>query len=237
MNYLIIILIILTIILLNIKQSSFSSSEQKVYIVSFVHNCCEKAQKNLEKTALENGATQVFSLNLDTLEAPMDVKEYIQNNKRGAGFWIWKPYAIRQILSKVNAGDIIIYVDAGAFFIKSLQTNIDFINEHSVLCFKQYGLPQYKWTTSQAFMYYNYDDDWCDTLGKKEQFMATFVGIKNDEIGNDLLNKWLDVLQPDKGYLFDDSGIKDKNCKGFEDSRHDQQILSLINMGLCVMKL
>jgi predicted RecB family nuclease len=54
----------------------------KVYVVSFAHNCCKRAQQNLEDTALKCGATKAFSLDLDTLEAPGEVKEYIKNNKR-----------------------------------------------------------------------------------------------------------------------------------------------------------
>jgi ABC-type uncharacterized transport system substrate-binding protein len=75
--FLLFLIILCIIIYIFIVKSTFSDSKQKIYIVSFAHNCCIKAQKNLEKTAKEFGADYVYSLNLDTLEAPQDVKKYI----------------------------------------------------------------------------------------------------------------------------------------------------------------
>jgi len=34
-------------------------------------------------------------------------------NKRGYGYWFWKPYLILKIMKKMNAGDILHYADIG----------------------------------------------------------------------------------------------------------------------------
>jgi len=39
-------------------------------------------------------------------------KDFILNNKRGYGYWIWKPYLIKKTIDKLNNGDIILYMDA-----------------------------------------------------------------------------------------------------------------------------
>ena len=202
--------------------------KQRIYVVSFAHNCCEKAQKNLKETALKHGASKVFSLNLDTLEAPADVKEYIKNNKRGAGYWIWKPYAIKQVLSGIRPNDIVIYVDASTYFENSMQHIINEINKNSILCFDTGYHKQNAWTKMNAVNHFGYQNDWCTTDGVKFQFMATLLGIKNDTLGNTIVNKWLDVLIPSNSHLFDDSNTPGGNCKQFIESRHDQQMLSLI---------
>ena len=131
LNIALLFLILLTI-LNNYNISNFESN-QKIYIVSFAHNCCKLAQENLEKTAYKAGANKVFNLTLDTLEAPEDVKKYILNNKRGAGYWIWKPYAMKQVIKLSAPDDIIIYVDSSTYFNKSLQTISDFINKNNIL--------------------------------------------------------------------------------------------------------
>ena len=213
-------------------KSTFGDSKQKIYIVSFSHNCCIEAQKNLEKTAMMYGADKVFSLNLDTLEAPLDVKKYISDNKKGAGYWIWKPYAIKQIMNVINENDIIIYVDSSTYFNKSIKKIIDFINNNSILCFKHGNSDEGKnhnqsiWTKMNAVKYFNYTDDWCENEGKNDQFISAFIGVKNNEIGKSIITKWLEVMKPEKSYLFDDS--PSEHCSNFIESRHDQQMLSLI---------
>ena len=220
------ILFILLIIIFFFNKSPFISN-QNIYIVSFAHNCCKLAQDNLKKSALKYGATKVYNLNLDTLEAPPDVKKYIKNNKRGAGYWIWKPYCLQQIINISNKEDVVIYVDAGTYFNKKIDIND--INKNNILCFKHGSIGytnQSKWTKMNATKYFNYPDNWCETEGKKDQFIASFVGIKNNEFGKIFINRWLESLKNHK--LFDDSESDIPNCKDFKESRHDQQMLSLI---------
>jgi hypothetical protein len=40
-------------------------------------------------------------------------------NKKGAGFWIWKPYIIKHSLDKINNDDFLIYVDSDFGFINN----------------------------------------------------------------------------------------------------------------------
>jgi len=235
--FLLFLIILCILIYIFIVKSTFNNSKQKIYIVSFAHNCCVKAQKNLEKTAKEFGADKVYSLNLESLEAPEEVKNYIRDdkNKRGAGYWIWKPYAMKQILKISEPGDIIIYVDSSTFFNKSINNITGFINNNSILCFKhahnaesERAHKQSEWTKMNAVKHFGYSaNSWCSTEGEKVQFISAFLGIKNNNIGNFVVDKWLEIMNPKFSYLFDDS-ISEDNCEGFEDSRHDQQMLSLI---------
>ena len=227
----IILVFIILIIIYKINVVSPFKSNNNIYVVSFAHNCCKKAQDNLEKTSLEHGATKVFNLNLKTLEAPNNVKKYITDNGRGAGYWLWKSYALKQVLRYSNKDDIIIYADSGTYFTKSLNDIISFINKYSILAFKHNGTiyKQNAWTKMNAVKYFDYDiDKWCQTDGTKQQIIGSFVGIKNDEKGNFLVDTWLKALTPENSSLFDDSKSNIPNCKEFQESRHDQQMLSLI---------
>ena len=39
---------------------------------------------------------------------------------RGAGFWIWKSYVIRETLKGLNEGDYLVYSDAGSVYVGDL---------------------------------------------------------------------------------------------------------------------
>lgn len=229
---LILLVLVLTFILVN-KKSTFVNI-QRVHIVSFSYNCCRLAQENLERSAKMYGATNVYSLTLDTLDAPEHIKEQIRTHKRGAGYWVWKPYAIKQVLNQSNPDDIIIYVDSSTYFNKPMENIINFINKNGVLAFKHgfidplTGQPHYQrnWTKMDAVSYFGYLSDWCSKDGLNEQLMAGFIGIKNNAIGKDLINYWLESLQDI--HLYDDTPSILPNCQGFTESRHDQQMLSMI---------
>jgi hypothetical protein len=222
----ILLFFILVLIVLNCK-SNFTNIG-KIHVVSFAHNCCAKAQKNLEETAMQNGAYRVYSLNLDTLEAPEYIKRQILSNKRGAGYWVWKPYCISQILKIASPGDIVIYVDSSTYFNKSMENIISLINKNSILAFKHGGdlTPQNNWTKMDAVSHFGYLHDWCQNGGMQDQFIGAFVGVKNNETGNFLVKLWIDAVQDIS--LYDDSPGILRNCEGFQESRHDQQMLSLI---------
>ena len=38
---------------------------------------------------------------------------FITNNKRGYGYWIWKPYLIKKTMDNMKDGDILLYLDCG----------------------------------------------------------------------------------------------------------------------------
>jgi len=229
----IIIVILIILILLITTRQSFTSNVNNVYVVCFSHNCCEKVQKRLEKTALQHGVTKVFKLNLSTLDAPESVKQYIKQTQRGAGYWLWKPYALQTALKQSNPGDIIIYADSGTEFLGNLQEIQDFINTYSILCFK-HGKKEgdtrlFKWTKGDAINYFGYNNsEWCSNQGLEDQFIGGFIGIKNNDRGIEFLNKFLTTMSPENHQLFDDSPSIYPNCGDFKESRHDQQMLSLI---------
>ena len=39
--------------------------------------------------------------------------KFIDNNKRGYGYWLWKPYIIKKTMDMMILGDILLYLDCG----------------------------------------------------------------------------------------------------------------------------
>lgn len=49
----------------------------------------------------------------------------ILSQKRGNGYWLWKPYFIKKSLEILNFDDFIFYCDSGSYFIKPITPLID----------------------------------------------------------------------------------------------------------------
>jgi hypothetical protein len=132
-----------------------------------------------------------------------------------------------QILKIADPDDIVIYVDSSTYFNKSMGNIISFIDKNSVLAFKHAILhPQNIWTKMDAVSHFGYFSDWCEKEGRQNQFISAFIGIKNNTIGKKLVSLLIDSLQ--NLSLYDDSPGILPNCNGFKESRHDQQMSSLV---------
>ena len=88
--------------------------------------------------------------------------KFIENNKRGYGYWLWKPYINLKLLEKINENDIVLYTDAGCTFnINGKNRLIDYINlvkEYDILSF-QLTHPERKYTKRDLFEYFDYENN------------------------------------------------------------------------------
>ena len=83
----------------------------KLKIISFGSNneYIELAEKTVQsvKNLYSKTETQVFK--------PKDlsyvINNYAKSHNKGYGYWIWKPYIIKEALSTMNENDILLYVD------------------------------------------------------------------------------------------------------------------------------
>ena len=54
---------------------------------------------------------------------------FVENNPRGYGHWLWKPYITKITMDKMNDGDILFYLDSGCeFHIKKKMFLNNFLN-------------------------------------------------------------------------------------------------------------
>ncbi|RWO40485.1 MAG: hypothetical protein EOS11_20035 [Mesorhizobium sp.] len=77
---------------------------------TFVANC-----KALCKNALSVGFDSAQSFDSDDIKGTKFYKDnaMILDQSRGAGYWLWKPFIIRQALERAKPSDVIFYCDAG----------------------------------------------------------------------------------------------------------------------------
>lgn len=168
-------------------------------------------------------------------------------DKKKGGYWIWKAYVISESLSKLDNGDILVYVDCGSE-VKNpsgWKLQLDRLKHSDALFFqyrddKDYGWktfnpnltddPKLKHWTKKTVIdtfqnLFEDDDEWLE----KNKLWAGFIILKKTPEIAQLVKDWLDVMiyRPD---LVTDPLIfeKDDQIEGFASHRYDQTLLSAI---------
>lgn len=157
-------------------------------------------------------------------------KNFITSNKRGFGYWIWKPYYVHTELLKLDKDDILVYLDCGfeinpkgfdRFFSYLFETK----NKDSLLFHLEDKHSEKRWNkmdTIKRVLGEEYDDNLLD----KPQIMASaFLLKKCDRIMN-FVREWLEICEEYK--FINDEVSNSKNFPEFIEHRHDQSVFSLL---------
>lgn len=161
-------------------------------------------------------------------------KEFLEKNKRffkykrGGGYWVWKPYILRDAIEKIEYGDYLFYCDSGALITKSLQKLVNVLerDNQEIMLFEVCGHNDKTWTKRDVFIALDCDEE---EIASSTQRMGGFILIKKSNETIRFLDEYLDYAQ--KGMLITDEpneyGVD--NYKEFRENRHDQSILSLLS--------
>ncbi len=204
----------------------------KVYLVSFADINYLKAQKRLNKSATKFGIDQKLSFSFCDL---LHTKFY-QNNreildlKRGAGYWLWKPYIILEAMRQANDGDIIFYCDSGVEIIGDILPLVDICKENEGLMLFQVPfftgkMTNTNWTKRDCFVLMNADTP---EFHKAKQVSGTFqLYIKNQK-NIQFVTEWLALCKDPRLITDIPNTCGFRNFPEFFDHRHDQSILSIL---------
>ena len=152
--------------------------------------------------------------------------ERILNQKKGGGYWLWKPYIIRRTLQGMEEGDFLFYADAGSCFTGPVEPLIEVMGQKNqdILLFQMTHLERH-WTKRDVFTLMG-----CDTAEYADtgQFMAGFSLWRKTAFSLNLADEWLSYAQ-DERIIMDIPNQNGKdNYPGFRENRHDQSIWSLL---------
>jgi len=158
--------------------------------------------------------------------------KFIEANKRGYGYWLWKPYLIMKTMELMNDGDILFYVDSGCELLPN-EMNDQAIAEHAERCDKNtilYTLSAYdekKYNKMDLVNKMISDDDEQKTqVMNTLQNAATIIVIKKTDKTYDFASEWYAGCCT--YHNIDDSPSKEANDPSFVDHRHDQSVFSLL---------
>ena len=152
--------------------------------------------------------------------------EKILKEKRGNGYWLWKPYLILKTLNEIPENDYLIYSDAGIIFLKSIKVLIEKMEESnlSVMCFS-IDLKEKHYSKRDAFILLNCDSpEFTDT----EQRLSGFSIFKNTKQSREIVSQWLECCKDDRINTDKPNVMPYPNYEKFVENRHDQTCWSLV---------
>lgn len=185
-----------------------------------------QSQVKNSQTGLMVGFNIVYQMS----DRNIDPVFYRQNKqilsvKRGAGYWLWKPYFIKTILSDLNKDDILFYADSGSFFVKDVCPLFEKImsDEKGVGCFSMAGGHiEKQWTKRDTIRLVASDEH-----GETPQRLASFMMFRGTEYAKEIANKYLNHCC-DYHTVSDDPNHDGWLEPQFKEHRHDQSVWSLL---------
>jgi hypothetical protein len=152
--------------------------------------------------------------------------KFLKENKRGYGYWIWKPYIVMRTLEGMKDSDILVYADAGCMINTAGKDRmLDYIRMVSE---SKYGIQVFElpyiekaWTKMDLIDYLDAKD-----LKNTMQIQGSAFIIRKCEHTMKLISKWYEVCCIYN--LVNDSASIIKNDPSFREHRHDQSIFSIL---------
>ena len=198
-----------------------------IWAITFSNQNYKRSAKLNEISAKVFGGadkTIIYSPN-DFDEKFVESNKSLLAEKRGAGYWAWKPYIIKKTLEKCKEGDYVMYLDAGAFYvrkIKHLINNMENVGETVFL--SSMILPNKDWCKRDAFVKCGCDETAC-IYG--HQVEASYILVKKNIRTMSFLDRWQKYCLDWQVNTDQDNILGKENYNGFRENRHDQTALSL----------
>jgi hypothetical protein len=206
-----------------------TQSNPGVYLVTYAdgHDVIVRNQQTLAFSALDKGIDFILNYNRSHLDAAFAEKySKILEQKKGAGYWLWKPWVILKTLKTTPENAIIVYADSGFVFRKSLQPLIELAHAHDMV-FIDYDPKEFgclgRSTKRESFQRLD-----CDTLLCRQApaIWAAFMVLRNTPTTRAFVKKWLDYCC-DEAILTDTPSTQPEYPE-YQYHRHDQSILGML---------
>lgn len=208
-----------------VKNIGRSYSEQKKWLISFGNkDVYIQNQTNLIASA---AMYQAFDIIISYQSHNIDPEYYekhkeILSSKRGAGYWLWKPYFILKTLKMMPEDDILLYVDSSGVFRDGIYELLNLAKEHNIVLFPNPILNNRGWIKKTVIdKMVDGDDSYLD----KKSLHAGIILLRNTEETRKFIEEWLKFCEDPE--LITDIPSDDE-YSDFKDHRHDQSILSIL---------
>ena len=181
-----------------------------------------------------SNSTPIFSefrkYTLDNLKADntfwQQHGQFIEQNSRGIGYWLWKPYFVLQNLDEMEDGDTLIYADAGCYLqttgTQRLEELINLSRNHpsGIVAFNS-EQPNQAFNKADVFALYP------EAITKTQIVATTFFVTKNSQ-SKRFFEEFYQKSQEDNYHLLTDAPSRAINPPTFQTHRHDQSIFTML---------
>jgi hypothetical protein len=199
----------------------------EIVLVNYANSLYSQSQKKNSKTGLEQGGfSKVFSYGPKDIDQDFYIKNRrILNQKKGNGYWLWKPYFIKKALEKLNFGDHLFYCDSGSYFIDSIKNLILLSDLDQDMMVFELPFLEKQYTKRDTFVLMGCDSE---RYSNSNQILGGYCLWKKSDFTIKFVDDWLKYAQ-DERIITDNKnecGLPDYDA--FIAHRHDQSIFSLL---------
>ncbi len=185
-------------------------------------------QRALANSAMTRGVDFVLNYQRAHIAPEFIAKNrHIFAHKKGAGYWLWKPWIINQTLKTMPEGTRVIYADVGFVMKGSLKPLLNRLNKADIVLseyenVRVYGRQKHA-TTRAVFKKLNADrpEVWNDT-----RVLGGFMILRNSPKSRAFIGEWLRHCQDP--LLLTDADDGYEQLAEFKSHHHDQSILSVM---------
>lgn len=208
----------------------------KTWIVSYADAAFLSGRERLMQSAARCGIDELRPWGRDALERSSLYRMHkpVLDMVRGGGYWLWKPFIVKETLKEMAPGDLLIYSDAGIEIIADLSPLFQICLERAeILLFAGHyddaGAPGPnlcgKWTKRDCFVFMDCDEP---RYYESQLLDASFTVLLKTPRALGFIHEWfLYCCQPQ--LLTDAPNVCGLlNVPGFIEHRHDQSVLSLL---------
>jgi hypothetical protein len=155
--------------------------------------------------------------------------EFVTNNKKGYGYWIWKPYLIHKTLLEIEEGDYLLYMDSGCEMVYDPLTSEKLIDDYrkltdaNLIIGTTSSSDNIRYSKRDVMEYFGMTD--INQL-KIRHMQSGCVFIKNCQKMRDLYNEFYQLCH--NYHLIDDTPSLVPNDPTFVSHRHDQNVFNVL---------
>lgn len=197
-------------------------------LINYSNNVFRKSQKLNSKTGKEVALfDEVISYSPKDIEQDFFEKnKKILSQKKGNGYWLWKPYFIKRSLERLNYDDFLFYCDAGSYFINPITPliNISLETGQDIITFELSQIERV-YTKRDAFILMECENS---KYTETKQRLASYNLWKKSKLSMDFINEWLRYAQDERIITDIENQCGFPNYPEFKEHRWDQSIFSLL---------
>lgn len=162
--------------------------------------------------------TQFYSENTQILE---------DQESKGDGWCLWKPFVILESMKKIQTGDVLLYMDSSDTFFGDFGNFLrNYFRENDILLTRG-GNKNSEFTRRDTFFYMGCDrpEYW-----NHSQVEAGVIGIKKCEKSLNFLEEYLRYCRDPRIIMGGKNECGLENLPGYIDHRYDQSVLSILGI-------
>lgn len=198
------------------------------YIISYASNGYYECQKRFTNSIV-NEDVDVLSYTDKWLRKQKFYKEnkFILDQKRGGGYWLWKPFILLETFKKMKVDDMVLYADVDSVALQSLEYLFKIGESEDIILFDNSNHLNRVWTKRDCFVLMNADSE---IYYNGMQVMGGFIFLKKSNKSQKFLEDWLSFSLDYRILTDSENELGLQNLPEFVEHRHDQSILSILKI-------